>query len=257
MVQTGTSWRGGGGGGSMCTVHCVHCSVVRGEGFEPQPPFQPPISNLIYVQIFTDDIYPGVLYLISSFRSREEKKIAFRSWVRICKLLRSSWIDSKESIPGGLVRQMGLSYRPNRLAESIPGLLKRLKIRAQSPICPPCLMEAPRLSPRTMERTTLRRPSLCAGAGTGGTSPPASQKVEASLRKKGIGWLTVKRLWLRGCQPATLQGKSHLFIPFLGIARPQSKFPHSCVCEWFIYCIPRIGPHIFLQQNRQTDSGGI
>jgi hypothetical protein len=35
-----------------------------------------------------------------------------------------------------------------------------------------------------------------------------------------------------------LQGKSHLRIPFLGIARPQSQFPHSphsCVCERFIY----------------------
>ncbi len=31
-----------------------------------------------------------------------------------------------------------------------------------------------------------------------------------------------------------------------GIARPQSQFPHSCLCEWFIYCIPRIGLHIFL-----------
>ncbi len=33
----------------------------------------------------------------------------------------------------------------------------------------------------------------------------------------------------------TLQGKSHFCIPFLGIARPQSQFPHSCVCERFIY----------------------
>jgi hypothetical protein len=33
----------------------------------------------------------------------------------------------------------------------------------------------------------------------------------------------------------TLQGKSHLCIPFLGIARPQSQFPHSCVCERFMY----------------------
>jgi hypothetical protein len=32
-----------------------------------------------------------------------------------------------------------------------------------------------------------------------------------------------------------LQGKSHLCNPFLGIARPQSKFPHSCVCERFIF----------------------
>ncbi len=33
----------------------------------------------------------------------------------------------------------------------------------------------------------------------------------------------------------TLQGKSHLRIPFLGIARPHSQFTHSCVCERFIY----------------------
>ncbi len=32
-----------------------------------------------------------------------------------------------------------------------------------------------------------------------------------------------------------LQGKSHVCIPFLGMARPCSKFPHSCVCERFIY----------------------
>ncbi len=39
-----------------------------------------------------------------------------------------------------------------------------------------------------------------------------------------------------------LQGKSHLCIPFLGIARPQSQFPHSCALS-DLY-IPRIGPHI-------------
>ncbi len=33
----------------------------------------------------------------------------------------------------------------------------------------------------------------------------------------------------------TLHGKSHFCIPFRGIARPQSQFPHSCVCERFIY----------------------
>ncbi len=32
-----------------------------------------------------------------------------------------------------------------------------------------------------------------------------------------------------------LQGKSHLCIPFLGIARPQSQFPQSCVSERSIY----------------------
>ncbi len=34
----------------------------------------------------------------------------------------------------------------------------------------------------------------------------------------------------------TLQGKALLCIPFLGIAQPQSQFPHLvCVCERFIY----------------------
>jgi hypothetical protein len=32
----------------------------------------------------------------------------------------------------------------------------------------------------------------------------------------------------------SLQRKSHLCIPRKGIARPQSQFPHSCVCERFI-----------------------
>ncbi len=34
---------------------------------------------------------------------------------------------------------------------------------------------------------------------------------------------------------STLQGKLHIYIPFLGTVRPQSQFPHSCVCEIFIY----------------------
>ncbi len=37
----------------------------------------------------------------------------------------------------------------------------------------------------------------------------------------------------RAC--TALQRKSHLCIPCLVIVRPQSQFPHSCVCEWFIY----------------------
>ncbi len=45
-----------------------------------------------------------------------------------------------------------------------------------------------------------------------------------------------------------LQRKSHLFITFLGIALPQSKFP-SCVCERFIYSQDR--STYFLQQNWQ------
>jgi hypothetical protein len=43
-----------------------------------------------------------------------------------------------------------------------------------------------------------------------------------------------------------LQRKSHLCIPFLGIAQPQSQFPHSCVCERFQYSVIFPGSvHIF------------
>jgi hypothetical protein len=51
----------------------------------------------------------------------------------------------------------------------------------------------------------------------------------------------------------TLQQNSHLCIPFLVIARPQSQSPHSCVFN-DLY-IPRIGPQIFLQQNRRSIVG--
>jgi hypothetical protein len=53
----------------------------------------------------------------------------------------------------------------------------------------------------------------------------------------------------------TLQRKTYLCIPFLGIARPRPQFPHSCVCEWFIQSQDQFT--YFLQQNRQTDGGNI
>jgi hypothetical protein len=53
--------------------------------------------------------------------------------------------------------------------------------------------------------------------------------------------------WFR---PA-LYRKSNLCVPGKVIAWLQSQFLHSCVCERFIY-IPRIGLHIWQQQNRQT-----
>jgi hypothetical protein len=40
---------------------------------------------------------------------------------------------------------------------------------------------------------------------------------------------------LRGKFCTTLRRKPHLYIPRKGIARPQSQFPHSCVCERFVY----------------------
>jgi hypothetical protein len=51
----------------------------------------------------------------------------------------------------------------------------------------------------------------------------------------------------------TMQRQFHLYIPFLGIARPQPQFPHSCVCERFIYS--QDWSTYFLQQKRQTHRG--
>jgi hypothetical protein len=53
----------------------------------------------------------------------------------------------------------------------------------------------------------------------------------------------------------TLQRQFRLYIPFLGIARPQPQFPHSCVFERFIYSQDQ-STH-FLQQNSQTHHGNI
>ncbi len=71
------------------------------------------------------------------------------------------------------------------------------------------------------------------------------------LRETKEGWpfLTVET------EANSLQRKSHLCIPSLGIARPQSQFPYSCVCERFIYSQDR--STYFLQQNRQIDCGNI
>jgi hypothetical protein len=44
-------------------------------------------------------------------------------------------------------------------------------------------------------------------------------------------------------------------IPRKEIARPQSQFPHSCVCERFIF--PTICLPILLQENMRADPGNI
>jgi hypothetical protein len=54
----------------------------------------------------------------------------------------------------------------------------------------------------------------------------------------------------------TLQRKFHLCIPFLGIEQSQSQFHIHHVSVSDLY-ISRIGPHVLLQQNRQTDPGNI
>ena len=58
-----------------------------------------------------------------------------------------------------------------------------------------------------------------------------------------------------GVRAPTLQRQFRLYIPFLGIARPQPLFPQSCVCERFIYSQDR--STYFLQQKRQTHRGNI
>jgi hypothetical protein len=52
-----------------------------------------------------------------------------------------------------------------------------------------------------------------------------------------------------------MQQKSHLCIPFPGIARPYFQFPHSCTYERFINSQDR--STYFQHQNRQLDHGNI
>ncbi len=109
-----------------------------------------------------------------------------------------------------------------------------------------------------------------AGAGAGPRSQPQQardgrvhQENDSGYRWVLVYWLLAGGWWLMasglleggGGRSPALQRKSHLCIPFLGIARPQSQFPHSCVCERFIYS--QGWSTSFLQQNRQIDRGNI
>ncbi len=58
------------------------------------------------------------------------------------------------------------------------------------------------------------------------------------------------------CTAKTQYRKFETKIPRKGIARPQSQFPHSCVCERFIHIL-RINLPILLQENMWTDPGNI
>jgi hypothetical protein len=72
----------------------------------------------------------------------------------------------------------------------------------------------------------------------------------------GVGENTIYWLYRTdNCDKLTLQQKSHLYIPRKGIARLSPNFRiHVSVSDLYI---PKIGPHIFLQQNRKTDCGNI
>jgi hypothetical protein len=58
------------------------------------------------------------------------------------------------------------------------------------------------------------------------------KRLEAWCR---LNFSQIERPMKKAAVSAALQRKSHLCIPFLGIAWSQSQFPHSCVCERFIY----------------------
>jgi hypothetical protein len=55
---------------------------------------------------------------------------------------------------------------------------------------------------------------------------------------KYINGETIERLLSEGTAQPALQGKSHLCIPFLGIARPHSQFLNSSAYEQFMYIFP-------------------
>jgi hypothetical protein len=75
------------------------------------------------------------------------------------------------------------------------------------------------------------------------------------FRRMYYGTRTEKRLCFRAVIVTELQRKSHLCIPFLGVARPQSQIPHSCVCLRFMFS--RIFPHIYCSRIGRSIVGYI
>ncbi len=76
-------------------------------------------------------------------------------------------------------------------------------------------------------------------------------------RKSFVADLKVPTCWEESIVFQCLHCNENPIYVFLfgGIARFQSHFPHSCVCERFIYS--RYRSTYFLQQNRQTDGGNM
>ncbi len=91
------------------------------------------------------------------------------------------------------------------------------------------------------------RPQAAWSPGREGTAPasgPASVPIESSILRSNHSQCK---------EPIPKIQKTN--ITRIGIARPQSQFPHSCVCEWFIYSH---NPSVFsAARNMWTDPGNI
>jgi hypothetical protein len=72
-----------------------------------------------------------------------------------------------------------------------------------------------------------------------------------------VGKPQAQHIFAQRDRKGTLQRNLDLSIPRKGIARRQSQFPNSCVCERSILYVPMFGPPIFLQKNRVTDQRNI
>jgi hypothetical protein len=72
---------------------------------------------------------------------------------------------------------------------------------------------------------------------------------------KSLHVILTKRYFTMDFLSCTARTIPFIYIPFLEIVRPWCQFPHSCVYEPFKYS--RIGPHISLELNRQTNPGNI
>ncbi len=85
---------------------------------------------------------------------------------------------------------------------------------------------------------SVKFPALCGGCG----GERRRESGSTGTRRRAGSGSTGRRAKRRSGPPSlsystqvtTLQRKHHLCISFLGIARPQPQFPHSCVCERFI-----------------------
>ncbi len=90
----------------------------------------------------------------------------------------------------------------------------------------------------------------------GGTCELEGRRAGGQGGRLGILYINWDVEGIQHQRCSSMKKKSQLCIPRKGIAWSQSQFPQSCACERCVY-IPRISPHIFLQQNSQTDRGNI